>query len=717
LWTVGFLAAYALLWVWGHIAGVSYAGGNGLSVWYDNAALDVVLFLALGWRWWPLPVLLTAVSILIFPAERGGSLSLNVIAQVPYELILAVAVKITVDVLRVRFPLRSVRDVAIFGGLLCIVAPAFANAVFAAMYSLIDGAGHPWSRFPAQALHGMIADSTAIIVLVPVITQFMGWKAWDRPSPGEDPEAWLGQNLVLGLIATIAIVLGEYAIGVRVGHTLAEFSLVPLAWLAITYGMRGAALGVLVADVTTTLMIVFLRIPVASQIEYRGYLVASALLALILGAIATERQELLGKLRHAAYFDGLTDLPNTGRMLEWILRAGVHPVTLAMIDLADLRLLNEGIGREAADRVLVDVAARLRSVLPTDYFVARVGSGEFAVATARAVEPRAFIAKLQSLLAEAFHIQGSRVFVEAAIGATQSVFTDYAPGELLRRADLALRRAKSSPTKAMVYEGGIERSTTPLLAVELHRAAENGEFEPFFQPIYRRVDGGWRLAGAEMLMRWRHPQRGLLAPSEFIHLLERLSICTSVGWDLLEDSLALAMSWRSIVPDFSVWVNLFPRQMSEPHFVDRIRDTIRSTGGVADALVVEITERIVASNELNVSSIVGSLRSSGVRTAIDDFGIGESSLGRVREVPAEFVKIDRGFVSRSEVDAKAMSVAKTIARLAVELDMRVLAEGIENELQSQAMEAIGCEFGQGYALGFPTPATTFERTLTQSLAS
>jgi len=280
-----------------------------------------------------------------------------------------------------------------------------------------------------------------------------------------------------------------------------------------------------------------------------------------------------------------------------------------------------------------------------------------------------------------------------------------------------LRRAKSSPTKAMVYEGGIERSTTPLLAVELHRAAENGEFEPFFQPIYRRVDGGWRLAGAEMLMRWRHPQRGLLAPSEFIHLLERLSICTSVGWDLLEDSLALAMSWRSIVPDFSVWVNLFPRQMSEPHFVDRIRDTIRSTGGVADALVVEITERIVASNELNVSSIVGSLRSSGVRTAIDDFGIGESSLGRVREVPAEFVKIDRGFVSRSEVDAKAMSVAKTIARLAVELDMRVLAEGIENELQSQAMEAIGCEFGQGYALGFPTPATTFERTLTQSLAS
>jgi len=497
---------------------------------------------------------------------------------------------------------------------------------------------------------------------------------------------------------------------------LAEFSLVPLAWLAITYGMRGAAFGVLIADVTTTLVLVNLRVPIESQIEYQGYLVASALLAFLLGAIASERHELMGKLRHAAYFDGLTDLPNTGRMLEWIRKSGER-TTLAMIDIADLRLLNEGIGREAADRVLVDLAARLRSVLPTDYFVARVGSGEFAVATSRDVEPEAFIAKLQSLLAEAFHIEGSRVFVEAAIGAAHSENDDGAPGELMRRADLAVRRAKSSPSKAMVYEGDIEKTTAPLLVVELHRAAENGEFVPFFQPIYRRAENGWRLAGAEMLMRWRHPQRGLLAPADFIDLLERLSICTHVGWELLEESLTLAMSWRAIVPDFSVWVNFFPRQISEPHCVDRIRTAIENAEAVADALVVEITERIVASGELNVSSIVADLRSFGVLTAIDDFGTGESSLGRVREVPAEFIKIDRAFVNRSEVDAKAMSVAKTIARLAGELDMRVLAEGIENDQQLEAMEAIGCEFGQGYALGHPTPAASFERLLTQSLAS
>jgi len=220
-----------------------------------------------------------------------------------------------------------------------------------------------------------------------------------------------------------------------------------------------------------------------------------------------------------------------------------------------------------------------------------------------------------------------------------------------------------------------------------------------------------------MLMRWRHPQRGLLVPGDFIDMLERLSICTRVGWELLEESLELATSWRSVVPDFSVWVNLFPRQISEPRCVERVRAAIQRAEAVPSALVVEITERIVASDELNVSSIVADLRSLGVRTAIDDFGTGESSLGRVREVPAEIMKIDKSFVNRSEVDAKAMTVAKTIARLAVELDMRVLAEGIENSLQLQAMEAIGCEFGQGYALGHPTPASLFERILTQSMAS
>lgn len=714
-WKIGFLALYCVLWVAGDIAGDYYAGGTGLSVWYVDAAFDVTLFLVLGWRWWPLPVALTAVSILVYPADRWGSLSLNLIAQVPYELILAVAVKVTVDTLGVRFPLRSVRDVAGFAGILCIAGPVLGNAAFVATYSIVDAVANPWSAFAGQFLRGTIADTTAIIVLVPVITQLMGWKT-PLASAEAEQDAALGRNFTLGLAATAAVVVAEYLIGARLGRMIGEFSLVPLAWLAITYGMRGAAIGVLVADVTATFMHLDLRLPVASQIEYQAYLVASALLALLLGSIAAERQGLLGRLSHAAYFDALTDLPNTGRLLEWV-RKAERPAVMAMIDIADLRLLNEGIGREAADRVLVDVAARLRGSLSQEDFVARVGSGEFAVATARRVEASELIAAIQSLLSGPFEVGGSRVFVEAAIGAARADAPGANPGELLRRADLAVRRAKSAPTKAMVYEGEIEAAAAPLLVVELHRAAEEGEFVPFFQPIYRYDGGGWNLAGAEMLMRWRHPQRGLLAPGEFIDLLERLSICTRVGWDLLEESLALAMKWRTVVPDFKVWVNFFPRQIFEPNCIERIRTALANAEAVPEALVVEITERIVVSDELNVASIVQSLRAIGIRTAIDDFGTGGSSLGRVREVPVEVLKVDRSFVNRCEVDAKAMSVAKTIVRLASELDMSVLAEGVENALQVEAMIAIGCEYAQGYALGHPVPAVLFERILSESLAS
>jgi EAL domain-containing protein (putative c-di-GMP-specific phosphodiesterase class I) len=179
----------------------------------------------------------------------------------------------------------------------------------------------------------------------------------------------------------------------------------------------------------------------------------------------------------------------------------------------------------------------------------------------------------------------------------------------------------------------------------------------------------------------------------------------------LEESLMLATSWRSVIPDFKVWVNFFPRQILEPKCVERIHKAIENAGAVPEALVVEITERIVVSDELTVVSIVQALRSSGIRTAIDDFGTGGSSLGRVRDLPVEILKIDRSFVNRCEVDMKALSVASTIVRMAAELGMDVLAEGIENTLQVEAMIEIGCDYGQGYELGHPIPANLFERVI------
>jgi EAL domain-containing protein (putative c-di-GMP-specific phosphodiesterase class I) len=225
------------------------------------------------------------------------------------------------------------------------------------------------------------------------------------------------------------------------------------------------------------------------------------------------------------------------------------------------------------------------------------------------------------------------------------------------------------------------------------------------------------LAGAEALLRWIHPQRGVVTPADFIDLLERLSIGVRVGWNVMEHSLRLANVWRATVPDFRVWVNLFARQALDPKCVERIRETIVATQSVPQALAVEINERIVVSEERDIIALVSELRALGVTTAIDDFGTGGSSLGRVRDVPAQVLKIDRSFVTRCDVDAKARAVANAVVRLGKELGMDVVAEGVENALQIEAMIQIGCEYAQGYALGHPVPADLFERMVLESVAS
>jgi len=220
----------------------------------------------------------------------------------------------------------------------------------------------------------------------------------------------------------------------------------------------------------------------------------------------------------------------------------------------------------------------------------------------------------------------------------------------------------------------------------------------------------WRVCGAEALLRWIHPERGVVTPASFIDLLERLSIGEHVGWEVMEKSLLQAVEWRRVIPDFQVWVNLFARQVLERNCARRIAELLERTGASPLSMVVEINEGVVASDERDVANLALQLREMGVMSAIDDFGTGGSSLGRVRDVPANVLKIDRSFVNKSEVDAKAKAVAATVVRLASELGMTVVAEGVENAMQLDVMRETGCQIMQGYALGHPLPADLFERT-------
>jgi diguanylate cyclase (GGDEF)-like protein len=710
--TGAIIATYAIAWTLLFFVGARFQDdGFGFMVRLLAGGLDVSLLLLCGWRVWPVIPAVAALRWFILGDAFGVPLWAMVVAQAAVGLIYALSIRYLMERLDVRFPLLKLRHVAAFLGILAFAVPLVLGFIAAA--TIVSTGSHPHGTFAENYLRYVMGTSSGILLLVPMVTTFGSWKdTW----PGGARPRHYTFDLFVGAVATVCVVIVGFAAGVVAGSPLNEFVIVPVAWMAIRFGMRGAVLGILATVVSSALLYLTLHLSPHSSIGYQSFLISTALMAIVLGAMTNERQSLMVLLEGRAYVDELTNLPNRDRLVEWIRHNRDRAVVLVMLDIDDMRLLNEGVGRLAADRVLQDFATRLRTGLPPAYFVARVSSDEFAVAIVDDRSPHALIAEIRQLFEVPFDIDGSRIFVEASAGAVRMVRVGDVD-DLMRRADLALHRAKETPSRAAVYTPDLQSASVPLLVVELHRALELKEFVPFFQPIYRydKHVAAWKLVGAEALLRWLHPQRGVIAPVDFIELLERLSIADRVGWNVMEESLRLANVWRASVPEFRVWVNLFSRQALDVNCVQRIRELISTTQSVPQALVVEINERIVVSEEREVAALAQSLRALGVTTAIDDFGTGGSSLGRVRDVPAQVLKIDRSFVTRCEIDSKAKAVAAAVVRLARELGMDVVAEGVENALQVDAMIEVGCELAQGYALGHPVPADLFERLVADSV--
>jgi diguanylate cyclase (GGDEF)-like protein len=701
VYAAGFLVAWQCVTF---ISERMYTAG-GVSPIYPVIALDILLLIYLGWRWWPLiPVAGVAHWALL---EHGRTqiwptLAVQVVAGITY----AIAVRYVFERLRVTLPLRNLRDVAWFCGVLAVAAPVVVGACAVSLlvalgYSSTDVVLTEFSRF-------VMGDATGIMVAVPAVVTFIGWKALQSPAEHVDPPKF---EIWLSTLATALLVFVGTGLSSVTHEPVLDLSFVAMSWLAIRYGVRGAALGIVTAYVSATVMHVALNMPAEILIQSQGFLFVSSLMTMLLAGLTTERWDLLASMSRRAFVDELTGLPNRERLLEWLANHQDVAIVLVIMDVDDMRLLNQGVGRTAADNVLREMALRMRSTFPSSHFVARVSADEFAVAVMDERSPHAIMAELRQFFEAPFEADGSRVFISVAMGAVRMSRAG-SGDEMLRKADMALDRAKASPSRTMVYSPDLPSGEGPSLVGELHRAVERNELVPFYQPIFvfdTRTQS-WRVAGAEALLRWLHPERGVVSPASFIDMLERLAIGEHVGWKVMETGLLQAREWRREIPDFRVWVNLFTRQVLERRCAQRISELLDRCDVSPDALVVEINERVVASDEHDVAALVRSLREMGVQTAIDDFGTGGSSLGRVREVPADVLKIDRSFVNQSEVDHKAKAVSATVVRLASELGMTVVAEGVENVMQLEVMQQMGCEYVQGYLLGHPLPADLFVRT-------
>ena len=422
----------------------------------------------------------------------------------------------------------------------------------------------------------------------------------------------------------------------------------------------------------------------------------------------TERLALEDQLKHLAFHDSLTDLPNRALLLDRVdhamSRQGRHRELLAvmLIDLDDFKMVNDTRGHAAGDALLSLVGQRLNAVLRPEDTCARLGGDEFAVLVEGlfdAAEAGQLAERIVSELSRPFQIGGDDVTVGASLGLSTSEYGGDA-AELLMQADLAMYAAKDAGKGAYEFfrpSLALDMQSRSTQRHDLQRALDDDQFELHYQPIMDLRNG--TVVGAEALVRWRHPSRGLVMPSEFIDVVEDSDLVLHLGRWVLESAIAQAAMWQRLVGTarpLRMTVNVAPRQLRHPDFVAQVSAALRMHGLDPHALTIEITERTLVVQDPQIVMTMQRLETLGVGLAVDDFGTGYAALGYLRRFPVTTLKIDRSFVGGVDLAGDDRAIVEAIVRLGETFGLDVIAEGVETSDQRDALLALGCQHGQGY---------------------
>ncbi len=432
--------------------------------------------------------------------------------------------------------------------------------------------------------------------------------------------------------------------------------------------------------------------------------------------------------------DPLTGLPNRvlfldrlGQSMERARRQGSVSAVL-FVDLDRFKLVNDSLGHEAGDRFLAAIASRLeRSVRTVDTVarvnsevtVARIGGDEFTILlehVKHASDAIRVAERIQHCLKQPFELDGRHLFTSASIGIATSETAYSNAQDLLRDADTAMYRAKAlGKARCEVFDVRMREAAIARLALEtdLRRAIERNEFELHYQPIISLATG--KLAGFEALVRWRHPERGLVSPEHFIGVAEETGLIVPLGSWVLHRACTQMSEWHRAHPSsdaLTMHVNLSARQFVHPNLATEIAEILQETGLPASSLNLEITESAVIENPESVIELLGTLKALGLRISIDDFGTGHSSLSYLHRFPIDALKIDRSFVSAMTVEQS--KIIQAIVALAQALHLEVIAEGIETLDQLSRLSQLGSDGGQGYLFAAALSAPNAESVLARS---
>lgn len=427
----------------------------------------------------------------------------------------------------------------------------------------------------------------------------------------------------------------------------------------------------------------------------------------------TRRKELESQLHHQTFHDTLTGLANRALFLDRVDHAIARrnrshtPITVLLLDLDDFKSVNESLGHAAGDALLVEVASRLRHCLRPGDTIARIGGDEFSVLLEDVDVDggRAVAERIMQTLVQPMTLGAREVATKVSVGIAEAGLGERSD-ELLRQADVAMYAAKAAGRACYrtfdpeVHAAALDRHA---LKADLQHAADRGELVVHYQPIVELANG--RVTSLEALVRWQHPERGLLPPDSFIGIAEETGAIVPLGRWVLGEACRQTKEWQDELPaeqPISVSVNLSPRQVRDPALVEDVDGALAESGLAPERLVVEITENVLLESTDGVAETLDALKARGVRIAIDDFGTGYSNLGYLRDLPIDILKISKPFVDGvGKDDPEGSALARSIIKLGDNLNLTTVAEGIEMEGQLTDLQRLGCHSGQGFLLARP----------------